>query len=193
LIWVKDPDTVGPHDRFRQTHSREQAVQFEKRVNQLLHDEHMAVLSLMNRFQGALAEGGADAMMDPSDPAVARLLNELVTAIEKEIDGHFRFEEIHLFPELEAAGEADFVTALQEDHDALRPLAEKVSRLAQRALNSGLSSDDWRQFRQLGAVYAQDLMAHAEREEAAMLPMLEECLDEATDTALWQDQADGSS
>lgn len=168
-------------------------VEFEKNVNRILHDEHMMVLNLLNRFDAFLKGIGEGRVLNGEEPETVRLLNELITALEQEIDRHFRFEEEALFPELKEAGEDDFAAALQEDHDALRPMAVEIAALARRALSRGLNGEEWRKFRQVGFVYVQDQIAHAEREEAALLPMLEDCLDDEKDIALWSGYADGGS
>lgn len=168
-------------------------MNFEKNVNRILHDEHMTILNLLNRFDALLAGVEGDRTPDVQEAETNRLLNELVTALEQHVDRHFRFEEEALFPELEEAGEGDFIEALREDHEALQPMAKKVTALVRSALGQGLSGDQWQELVQIGRAYVQDLTVHAEREEVALLPMLELQLDNGKDTMLWQDYALGET
>lgn len=168
-------------------------MNFEKNVNRVLHDEHMEVTSLLNRFDGLLVNVDAERGLDVAEPETARLLSEVAAALEGHIDRHFRFEEEALFPELEEAGEGDFVEALREDHANLVPMARRVAVLLKRALANDLSGDEWLKLARLGRVYVGDLTAHAEREEMALLPLLELHLDDDRDVLLWQDYALGET
>jgi hemerythrin-like domain-containing protein len=129
--------------------------------------------------------------LDAAGPGSASLLNELIVALEGDIDRHFRFEEEALFPELEDAGEGDFVEALRADHVSLQAMARQIAVLAKTALADRLVGEEWRKFVQIGRVYAHELIAHTEREEMALLPMLELHLDDDKDAMLWQEYALG--
>jgi hemerythrin-like domain-containing protein len=168
-------------------------VEFDKRVNQVLHDEHMAVINLLNRLVAALGQITEASGLDSDNPGTRRLLTELIAAIEGEIDDHFRLEEEKLFPVLDEAGEGDFVAALEEDHEAIRPLARQVAELSRQALDTGLEAGEWFKLRRIGLVFAHDLTAHAEREEMALLPMLEEFLDSEEDIAIWSGHVNGGA
>lgn len=168
-------------------------MNFEKSVTRILHDEHMRVIGLLNRFEGLLADISAARGLDAAEPGTARLLNELIVALEQDIDRHFRFEEEALFPELEDAGEGDFVEALRADHVSLQAMAKQIAVLAKTAFAHRLAGEEWRKLVQIGRVYVREQTAHAEREEMALLPMLELHLDDDKDAMLWRDYALGEA
>lgn len=168
-------------------------MNFEKNVNRILHDEHMVVMNLLNRFEGLLANVDAAHGLDVAEPGSAGLLTELITALEGDVDRHFRFEEEALFPELDEAGEGDFVEALRQDHAGLQAMAKQIVTLAKSALADGLDGGQSLKLAQVGRAYVQDLIAHAEREEMALLPMLELHLDDDKDMMLSQEYAFGET
>ncbi len=81
-------------------------MSFTNRISQTLHDEHGATVALMERLEQLLARGRRGGPPDKADASVARLLSDLSTGVEAEIERHFAFEENHLFTFLEAIGDA---------------------------------------------------------------------------------------
>ena len=93
-----------------------------QRVPQLVslsHDHHHAlVLARRCRVGATAGASGATAWAEVREAFPSRL------------DPHFRIEEAHLIPALEAAGETVMVERLREEHAALRALAAEESAAA---------------------------------------------------------------
>lgn len=89
-----------------------------KRVPELraLSDDHHTGLVLAHRCRRVGSPG-----FEPSLEAVWRQVLELFSG---HLDPHFRIEEEHLVPALEAIGEASLASRICEDHRALRALRE---------------------------------------------------------------------
>jgi len=139
-----------------------------RQVNRRLHEEHEAVIALCARLEIALAARKAD----------AALLRTAAAAFEGEVERHFTFEDVELFPRLVAGGYGDLVALLEEEHVTIRAAAHAFIRLVKDG-NLGL------QAQVLGLEVAERLASHAQKEELSMLPALEEVLDDATDDALF--------
>ena len=142
-----------------QTHTRQ--------VSRRLHEEHQATLSLWARLEASLCAGHLDA-------ALARAA---AASLAEEIERHFAFEETELFPRLAAAGEGDIAELLLEEHAAIRAAGRRyIAAVKQDPLQPSLTF--------LGLELAERLVSHVQKEEMALLPALEELLDEETDNAL---------
>lgn len=155
------------------------------KIIRTLHDEHIAVLSLLDRFDAFLRKQ-ADRPPARGDVEASRVLGELAAALAGEISEHFAFEEDALFPLLAEIGETEIGEMLAEEHVEIRPVAERLITLTKAGLSSGFGTDDWAEFRRLGAMLIDRLGEHAQKEEAALLPMLEDVLDEQQDISLSQ-------
>ena len=138
-----------------------------------LHEEHLATLRLLARLEALLGHAAPDA---PD----AALLRDIRHAVAHEIGPHFRFEEEHLFPRLADAGATELVALLTEEHAQILPLAQSLADFAAQ----GPAPDQWRDFAATGAAFATALAAHVEKEEAGMLPALDDLLDAEADSLL---------
>jgi hypothetical protein len=78
-------------------------MNFQNRVCQKLHEEHAAVIALMERLAQTIARH-RDSVPDAKDPMVAKLLNDLAAELPGEVERHFAFEEAELFSYLGDAG-----------------------------------------------------------------------------------------
>lgn len=144
---------------------------FRRHLCRALFEEHQRSLALLARLEGALAREGAQ--------LPAPLAGDLARAAEGEIGLHFAFEEEEVFPLLAAAGEEEMAELLTAEHRQLLPLAE---RLAELALAEG---GFWGgEFREKGAALVAGLTAHIEKEDKALLPSLDDLLDEEEDGRL---------
>ncbi len=157
-------------------------------VNRMLHDEHMAVIALLERFQAFLAAAGATAPA-AGDPVAGRMLSDIGAAVETEISAHFGFEEDDLFPCLQAAGHGDLGGMLADEHRVILPLGRDVAERARRGRGDGFSDAAWIEFRRLGGEFAERLIGHARNEEIGLLPVLALALDDETDARLAGDYA----
>ena len=142
-------------------------MEFSRHISRRLHEEHQATLVLWGRLEASLAAGRLD----------TALVKNAAAALADEIDRHFRFEEETLFPRLAAGGEGDIVELLCEEHAAIRAAGARFIEIA---------GDDppHAQLRPLVLELAERLVAHVQKEEMALLPALEDLLDEDTDREL---------
>ena len=89
-----------------------------KRVPELrdLSDDHHTGLMLARRCRQA---GRSDSELSPP-----QVWKQVLEAFESFLEPHFRIEEEHLLPALEAIGEASLAKRIREDHTAMRELRE---------------------------------------------------------------------
>ncbi len=154
------------------------------RIARMLHEEHVAVLALLRRLEAALARHGLDPPAEGDDPTMGRLLDDLAAAIEVEIATHFAFEEDAVFPVLVAHGEGELAAQLAEEHRVIRPAGARLARAARAARADAFTGESWPAFRRDAADFAQRLARHAEAEEAALVPLLDDLIDEDQDGRL---------
>ena len=149
---------------------------FARQLAQTLDAEHRANLGLLDRLERALA-GGAQSEL----PALARAL---ARQLEHELGHHFGFEEAELFPRLAAAGDEDLAALLSEEHASIRAVATELLPLA-RALSAGtLTLGERPAFKRLALELAERMVAHIQKETMALLPLLDDLLDDETDRLL---------
>jgi iron-sulfur cluster repair protein YtfE (RIC family) len=157
---------------------------FSKRVCQVLHDEHAATLALTERLGTFLQRHRVEP--PPTDASTTiRLLHDVSGAMETEVTRHFDFEEAELFCQLTAVGESAVGAHLTEEHEVMRPLARELSRRARTAASHGFDEPGWRAFRRVAADLCERLQGHVQKEEAILLPLLEENLVAAMDASLY--------
>lgn len=159
-------------------------MDLQRQISRKLHEEHVAVIDLLDRFGRALGRLGA-APPAPDDPAWRMLLSQIGTALEYEITRHFDLEETQLFPRLHERGEGDLAELLFEDHEAIRAVARPLLVMVARAQAGVLEDAGWRSLKTAGLELVERLSAHAEKEQGALVPLVDEMLDEATDEELW--------
>lgn len=150
-------------------------MNFANPVCETLHEEHRATIALMERLDRFLAHHrdppGAD------DGATRQLLSDLIAGVEGEIRRHFAFEEEHLFSYLDDMGEASIGAHLTDEHRVIQPIGAAIARLARTAMDGGFADTAWREFRRLGQEFTERLSAHAQKEDMALLPLLDEAMD----------------
>jgi hemerythrin-like domain-containing protein len=142
-------------------------MEFARRISRRLHEEHDATLALWGRLESALAAGRHD----------AALLKSAAAALAHELDRHFRFEEEELFPRLAQAGEGDIGELLREEHEVIRAAGTRFIALVK---NGSFENET----KILGLELAERLVGHVQKEEMALLPALEDFIDEETDHEL---------
>jgi DUF438 domain-containing protein len=148
-------------------------LDYNRQISRQLHEEHTATLGLWGRVEQTVLSG-------TNDPA---LLQRARAALADDLTRHFEFEERSLFPRLAAAGESDIATLLEEEHASIRDTAERFAALADRPADP--------QFRTIVLALAEQLVAHVQKEEMALLPMLEDLVDEQADYELAAAYAEG--
>lgn len=142
-------------------------MEFNRHISRRLHEEHVATLALWGRLESALAAGRHD----------AALLKSAAASLERELDRHFRFEEAELFPRLAEAGEGDIGELLREEHETIRTAGLRFIALVRGNGNE-------KEIRTLGLELAERLVNHVQKEEMALLPALDDFIDEETDHEL---------
>ncbi len=162
-------------------------MSFTNRISQTLHDEHGATVALMERLEQLLARGRRGGPPDKADASVARLLSDLSTGVEAEIERHFAFEENHLFTFLEAIGDAGIGAHLTSEHEAMRPLGARVAAIARGAMTNGFAPTEWDEFTRLAQELSERMLAHVQKEEMALLPVIEESMDAETEARLYEE------
>jgi hemerythrin-like domain-containing protein len=158
---------------------------FNNRICQTLHDEHASNTALLERVE-RLIGGQGRAHPNNIDPTVRELLSALGTNMANEVRRHFDFEENELFTYLDSIGENAIGAHLTDEHSVLRPLITQLSDTAHASLERGFDESGWNKFRQLGAELCERMSAHIQKEEMALLPLLEENMDPETEVRLYQ-------
>jgi len=158
---------------------------FTNRISQTLHEEHRATVALMERLEQMLARYRR-APPDSGDHTVVQLLSDLAVGLEGEVGRHFDFEENQLFAYLEASGDGAIGAHLADEHKAMRPLGARLAVLAREACAQGFDTSHFDEFRRLGRELCERMLAHVQKEEMALLPLLEESMDAEAEVRLYQ-------
>jgi hemerythrin-like domain-containing protein len=159
---------------------------FINRVSQTLHDEHRATVALMERLEQLIARHRRGPP-DLNDRAIAQLLSDLSIGVQSEVQRHFDFEESRLFTFLDAIGDEAIGAHLTDEHSAMRPLGLRVATLAREAASGGFDQAKWTEFSRLGQELCERMLAHVQKEEMALLPLLEENMDSETEMTLFEE------
>ena len=166
-------------------------MDFLRQTNRRLYEEHAATLQLLARVERVFSGRAGSyppAVGDDAWPAFARVL---LGAIEVEVARHFEFEERDLFPRLEEAGDGDLAQLLKEEHATIRAVAQPLAALLRQGLGEGLAPQQWQTMKTLALELSERLGSHAQKEDGALLPLLDNLLDEDTDRELFAAYAAG--
>jgi hemerythrin-like domain-containing protein len=163
-------------------------MQFQRQISRKLYEEHIAVIALLGRFEQALMRlrGAAPAAQDP---VWSVLLPQLATALQHEITRHFDLEEKELFPRLHGRGEGELAELLLEEHGPIREVGRTLLGLVRRARAGELDTVGWAALKVAGLELAERLSSHAEKEQGALVPLVDEMLDADTDAQLAMEYA----
>jgi hypothetical protein len=69
----------------------------------------------------------------------------------------------------------------------MRPIGVEVAGLAREASARGFDDAQWQKFRRLGQELCDRMLVHVQKEEMALLPLLEEYMDPETEARLYQE------
>ena len=105
-------------------------MSFTNGVSQALHEEHQATIALMERLQQFIARHRRDGTPDAGDTAAARLLSDLATSMENEVQRHFLL--LHVRPQ----PLTKLLTGLVKLHP-LRRVEASGGRIARRPSEAG--------------------------------------------------------
>ena len=117
-------------------------MNFDNRVCQKLHEEHAAVIALLERLTQTIARHRDDAP-DAKDPMVAKLLSDLAAELPGEVERHFAFEEAELFPYLSEAGNKEIGAHLTYEHTIIRPIGAALVKLIGDVRAKGFDAARW--------------------------------------------------
>jgi len=159
-------------------------MQLQRQTSRTLHEEHVAVIGLLERFGQALGPLAAGPP-GPDDAGWELLLGQLETALRHEVTRHFALEEEQLFPRLHEYGEGDLADLLLEEHASIRDVAALLLEVLAPAARRELDAPDWRRFRVHGLELVERLGSHARKEEDSLVPLVDEMLDEHSDMEIW--------
>lgn len=164
-------------------------MNFSSQTSHTLHEEHRANLDLLGRAEQALAR--APRGEGARDPDLIKLVGALTRNLEHDIDRHFGFEERELFPRMSEAGDGEIAMLLTEEHDAIRAVAEELLPLTRAAATGTLDAAGWDALKRGALEMVERQVAHIQKEEMALLPLLDDLLDDETDRQLAFDYAAG--
>lgn len=160
---------------------------FTNRISQTLHQEHETVVALMQRLEQLLARHRRDAAPDTNDRAVAQFLTDLSVALTAEVERHFAFEENQIFPYLDGIGESAIGSHLMDEHNAIRPLGARITVLARDASARGFEAAEWAEFSRVGGELCERMLMHVQKEEMALVPLVNEAMDGDTEARLYEE------
>lgn len=157
-------------------------MDFQFEISKRLSREHQDVTALLLRLEKFIQSHGPDRQPDWQGAEPRRIMSDLKGALRTEVPNHFAIEEQELFPLYAQDGGADMVELLLADHQVILDLVEKIKPLVEKALSSpdGLSQTEWETFRTRCNVFVTELCSHAEKEEFAFVPAVDELMDQAT-------------
>lgn len=156
-----------------------------------LHEEHRVSLELLGRVESAFgraarrpsdSHSGADADLYHLIAALGRL-------IEHDVERHFAFEERELFSRMAEAGDNDIADLLAGEHDAIRDVAAELLPLTRASASGSLDDAGWQALSGAALEFVERQVSHIQKEEMALLPLLEDLLDDDTDRRLAMDYA----
>lgn len=153
-------------------------MSFNRQVGRALDEEHRNYLELLGKLELSLGRAR------PDDADVARLMAQFVRAMEHDIERHFRFEEESLFPLMRDAGDGEMADLLVEEHTTIREVATDLLPLARAAAAGPLDDAQWATLKQHALEMVERQVAHIQKETMALLPMLDDLLDEQSDREL---------
>ena len=158
-------------------------MEFSRRTTQILYEDHCATSVMLNALEHMIAHTG-QGVPDVGDGQVRQVLENTAKAIDQEVRDHFAFEENELFTRLEENGENGIVDLLLEEHKIMLPIGNEIAASAKAALTTGFSAEGWSEFRSKAGEFIEHLQAHILKEDAALLPLVDDLLDAEIDMQL---------
>jgi len=149
-----------------------------------LHDEHVAMLAVLERLENLLAANGPRNPPDATQASVAKLLGDVAAVLGDDVSHHYAFEETHLFPRFAELADPGIPEMLRQEHEIIRPLAERLVAIIAQAKRDGFTPAIWAEFHETGGEVAEREAFHIQKEEMGFLPALDQMLDEDEDGPL---------
>ena len=151
-------------------------------VSHTLDTEHRSSLELLGRVEQAFARAPRAGAARDAD--FIRLAAAFARLIEQDIGRHFDFEERELFPRMTEAGESGIAELLREEHDTIRAVAAEILPLARAAAAGTLDDNGFDALKRGTLEMVERQVAHIQKETMALLPTLDDLLDDETDREL---------
>jgi hemerythrin-like domain-containing protein len=158
---------------------------FRNRVCQKLYEEHAAVQVLLQRLEQTVSKH-RESVPDAKEQMLAKLMNDLASELPGEVNRHFDFEEAELFSYLAENGNPGIGAHLTHEHSIIRPIGAALVALIKVVRTQGFDEARWTDFRKHGQQLVMTLAPHAHKEDMALLPMLEDAMDEAKEAELYE-------
>lgn len=153
---------------------------FKYSCTRILHEDHVATLALLTEAERMVASRREAPA--PTDQEYRRFNERFCKALNVEVTTHFDFEEVSLLPVVAEYGDVALCELLLEEHQVLLSVVNEVVALAQAGRDGGFTAEQWATFRRLCGELVERLTSHIEKEERALLPVLEDALTPETDT-----------
>jgi iron-sulfur cluster repair protein YtfE (RIC family) len=166
-------------------------MDFRRQTNRRLYEEHVATIELLARVERVFTGRAGAYPPAAGDANWLAFARAVLGALEVEVARHFEFEERELFPRLQAAGDGELAALLLEEHETIRAAATPLAERLRASLAGSAQAADWQAMKTLGLELAERLVSHAQKEDGALLPVLEDLLDEDTDRELFSAYAAG--
>jgi hemerythrin-like domain-containing protein len=147
-------------------------------VSRILDEEHRNNIALLGKVEQVVSR------MGKYEPAVAGLIGQFVGALENDIERHFNFEEEQLFPRMTDHGDGGMAALLTEEHEAIREVAAELLPLASQAAAGAIDDASWNSLRRNAMELIERQVSHIQKETMALLPLLDDLLEEADDREL---------
>lgn len=162
-------------------------MNFSRQTSRALHEDHRANLQLLGRAEQMFAK--APRAQASRDPELLKLVAALAQHLQQDVDRHFGFEERELFSRLRDSGDGGIAMLLSEEHEAIRAVAEELVPLADSVASGSLDAAGWDTLKACVLELVERQVSHIQKEEMALLPMLDDLLDDETDRQLAFDYA----
>jgi hemerythrin-like domain-containing protein len=162
-------------------------MNLSRQTSLALHQDHRANLQLLARSEQAFARASRTA--PGADPEFLKLIAALAKHLQQDVDRHFGFEERELFSRLREAGDGGIAMLLGSEHEAIRAVAEELLPLASSAASGTLDAAGWATLKDCVMELVERQVSHIQKEEMALLPMLNDLLDDETDRRLASEYA----
>lgn len=141
-----------------------------------LHDEHVAVLALLERLENFLRGHRGAQPPAATDATLSALLADLATNLDGEIGHHYTFEERYIFPLFAQIADGGIPAMLRGEHDTIRPVAALLAERARAASAGGFTAETWQAFRDCAEEMIEREVFHIQKEEMGLLPALDRML-----------------
>jgi len=160
-------------------------MEYARQIARMFHDEHLATLGVLERFEALLHARRSDQPVDAAaDADLARMMREIEVLIAGDLAAHFAFEEDSLFPLLAAAGDDTMGMLLTEEHGTIRETAGRLTILCRMVATGGANGTAWQDLRRLGLEFVDQMKGHIQKEEMGLVMDLDNAVGEEEDAEL---------